>query len=284
MSKRKVKQARKAKRVTPPPEPEKSLVLRTVAADMVSRGTNADGSPRPDFTWPALGPVQCSDWEPTPACGHGLHGLLWGEGDWGLLAREADAKWQVVEVDTASVVKIDNGEKVKFPRGEVLYSGEQAIATTMVLCGRRAFERTMALAKHAGAKAGAEGDYSSATSSGDSSSAASSGNYSRAASSGYSSSAASSGDSSRAASSGDYSRAASSGDSSRAAQKGESGIACALGDDVTVTVGERGLLIATWWDEPAKRYRAVVGEVGVDGIEAGVAYVVRDGKLVRSTP
>ena len=47
--------------------------------------------------------------------------------------------------------------------------------------------------------------------------------------------------------------------------------------------GEKGLLIATYWDEPGQRFRAVVGVIG-EGFEPGVAYVVRDGKLSRRDP
>ena len=256
----------------PPPkfiEPETALVLRTIAADMVSRGTDNDGNPRPDFTWPALGPVECPDWTTEPKCGHGLHGQIWGEGDWSLLSKDPTAKWQVVEIQRADMVDLghEHKGKVKFRCGNVLYTGESAIAVTMVLAGEEAFARDAAKA---------------AASSGEGSKAASSGNYSTAASSGYGSTAASSGNYSTAASSGEGSTAASSGNGSKATQKdGAAGIAAAIGNYVVVQAGERGLLIATWWDASAKRYRAVVGEVGVDGIEAGVDYLVKGGKLTK---
>src|SRR5580698_7936234 len=99
---------------------EKSLVLRS---------SNANGTSYNGFQWPASGPVECSDWNPSPVRGGGLHGLLWGEGDWSLLNNSEDAIWQVVEVVTDSIVKIDE-RKVKFQRGTVVYSGNMAGAMT----------------------------------------------------------------------------------------------------------------------------------------------------------
>ena len=103
------------------PQPGKALVLRTVGADGISqRG----------FRWPETGPVEAPDWEPTPSCGHGLHGLLWGDGPASLLDWPESARWQVVEVDVADVV--DLGGKVKFPRGVVVYTGDGAVAGALV--------------------------------------------------------------------------------------------------------------------------------------------------------
>lgn len=62
-------------------QPETALVLRTCDKD----GRSYNG-----FQWPSEGPVSCPDWDPTPRCGGGLHGLLWGEGDGSLLS------WAVV--------------------------------------------------------------------------------------------------------------------------------------------------------------------------------------------
>ena len=99
------------------------LVLRTCASDMTSH----EGG----FTWPTAGEVSAPDWSPRATCGHGLHGLLRGEGDHGCLDWDADAKWLVVEVVAESMV--DLGGKVKFPRGVVLYAGDQATAVAMIV-------------------------------------------------------------------------------------------------------------------------------------------------------
>ncbi len=161
-----------------------------------------------------------------------------------LLRSDIDAFWQVIEVEDskANIVHIDE-EKVKFHRGNVIYSGDMATAITMVLCHKEKM-------KKAKGRKVASGDYSSA---------ASSGNYSSAASSGYSSSAASSGDSSRAASSGDYS------------------IAMVCGYDGQVKSGPNGCFAIAWHD--GERPRIIVGYIGEDGIKADTWYEVKNGKL-----
>lgn len=100
----------------------KVLVLRTCAADL---------SAHEGFIWPRCGDVEAPDWDPEARCGHGLHGFLWGEGD-GLLAdHRPEALWLVVEVDAASIVKIDD-QKVKFPRGNVIYCGNRITAVDTI--------------------------------------------------------------------------------------------------------------------------------------------------------
>ena len=98
-----------------------SLVLRTCDAD----GTSHDG-----FVWPEAGPVACSDWESIAECGHGLHGALWGEGDGSLFRWQEDARWQVLEVPTDTIV--DLGGKVKFPAATVLFTGGRLAATAFL--------------------------------------------------------------------------------------------------------------------------------------------------------
>ena len=281
---------------------ERVLVLRTCAPDMSSYHT-------PSFIWPKSGFAEAPDWDPNPAeaCGHGLHGLLWGNGDWSLLSNKPDAVWMIVAVDPADGLVI-NPSKCRYRRGEVIYSGEMQGALTRILCSPEALSRALAEAKESDRASGhsstaassgnsstaassgysstaaSSGDSSTAASSGDSSKAASSGYYSKAASSGDYSTAASSGYYSKAASSGDSSKAASSGDYSKAASSGDSGIAAAIGHGTQAKAGELGLLIVTYWDEPAKRFRALVGEVGIDGIKADTFYTAKDGKLFEVAP
>ncbi|MEO7327295.1 MAG: hypothetical protein ABI193_01870, partial [Minicystis sp.] len=88
------------------------LVLRTCAADMSSHG---------GFRWPESGEVSAPDWKPKAECGHGLHGLVWGEGNGQLLSWERDAKWLVVEVEARAIVDLDG--KGKFPCGTVVHCG-----------------------------------------------------------------------------------------------------------------------------------------------------------------
>jgi hypothetical protein len=97
----------------------------------VLRSCKSDGTSHGGFRWPDSGPVECPDWSPAAECGHGLHGLLWGIGDWGLTAlSDPNSKWYVVAVPAETVVEI--GGKVKFPRGEVVYSGGLPGALTLV--------------------------------------------------------------------------------------------------------------------------------------------------------
>jgi hypothetical protein len=100
---------------------ESVLVLRTCDANM--QGHNG-------FQWPETGRVEAPDWSPEPSCGHGLHGLLWGEGDGSYLNWDASARWLVVEVDAASIVDI--GGKVKYPAGDVLFCGDRLEATALL--------------------------------------------------------------------------------------------------------------------------------------------------------
>lgn len=97
------------------------LVLRTCQPDMCSSH---------GFRWPREGLVEAPDWRPTANCGHGLHGLLWGAGDFRLLNPYDDAVWLVVEVAASDIVDLCG--KVKFPRGHVVYAGSQQAATDMI--------------------------------------------------------------------------------------------------------------------------------------------------------
>ena len=97
------------------------LVLRTCAADMSSHN---------GFKWPTKGPVKCDDWKPVKACGNGLHGFLWGEGDGTLASFDESAKWLVVEVLASEIVDLE--AKVKFPRGTVVFCGSRFDATKYI--------------------------------------------------------------------------------------------------------------------------------------------------------
>ena len=98
------------------------LALRTCHANLSAYN---------DFRWPESGPVWCPDWEETPRCGNGLHGLLWGEGDGSLLDWASDAKWLVVEIDETAV--IDLGGKIKFPSGVVVHCGDRVSSTQFLM-------------------------------------------------------------------------------------------------------------------------------------------------------
>ena len=95
-----------------------ALVLRTCNAKLQGYGR---------FQWPTAGPVKCNDWNATPECGNGLHGLLWGVGG-NYLSWKSDAVWLVVEVELSQCVTI-GGDKVKFPCGNVVHCGTRQSAT-----------------------------------------------------------------------------------------------------------------------------------------------------------
>lgn len=105
------------------PEPAKKTVT-------VLRTCGPNGEAHGGFKWPLeVGAVvECPDWQPTPECGHGLHGLLDGQGDWDLLDWSLEAKALVLEVDEDSIVEI--GAKVKFPRAII----REVTALTRAIC------------------------------------------------------------------------------------------------------------------------------------------------------
>ena len=77
--------------IAPAPTVQKALVLRTSDKN----GMSYNGT----FQWPASGPVQCADWSPEAQCGHGLHGLLDGLGDYIHLTMGEGETVQVLEVE-----------------------------------------------------------------------------------------------------------------------------------------------------------------------------------------
>jgi hypothetical protein len=220
---------------------------------LVLRTCNADGTSHGGFVWPnEIGAiVEAPDWDPKPECGAGLHGLLDGWGNYGLLSDALNAKWMIVEVERAWCVDID--QKVKFPACKIVYIGDMAAAMT------RMAEYQIKLLLRA-AKDGLCTEIAS----------------------GHSSRATSSGDSSRAASSGDSSSAASSGDYSSAASEGAKTIAMVAGNGGRAKAGADGCIALAWMDNKADRPRIAVGYVG-EGIDVDTWYRCDEaGKLVKA--
>lgn len=101
-------------------KPQTVLVTRFCQEDMTS-------SYDPDFKWPKEGPASCDDWDPTPRCGGGLHGWLWGKGDiqaWGYTHTDVMLVVEVLKTDI-----VDLGNKVKFPKGTVVHCGTRESVT-----------------------------------------------------------------------------------------------------------------------------------------------------------
>ncbi|MFT4175967.1 MAG: hypothetical protein QM627_04870, partial [Luteolibacter sp.] len=139
------------------PSSDKVLVIRTCDVNLRSYG---------NFQWPESGPVKAPDWNPEPVCGGGLHGLLWGKGDYGLLSSDFLAKWMVVEVEKDSVV--DLGDKVKFPEGNVIFVGSSADALKILREGNWGVqEKPEATTSGDGAHSTTSGDGAHSTTSGD---------------------------------------------------------------------------------------------------------------------
>jgi hypothetical protein len=101
-----------------------ALVLRTCRADMSSQN---------GFVWPGVGEVATApDWIANDECGNGLHGWLYGQGDYGCSSYlDADSKWLAVEVEESSIVML--GGKCKFPSGTVRFVGDKKGATDFLL-------------------------------------------------------------------------------------------------------------------------------------------------------
>lgn len=290
---------------------EKVLVLRTCRADMTSyRG----------FKWPESGPVEAPDWQPDEECGNGLHGWLWGVGDYSLKHDDPNAKWLVVEVNASEIIDLEG--KVKFPSGNVLYCGDFATAFRMVR--ERAPDATVSNFSSCDyGHATATGRRDHATATGESGLASTTGAYGHAITTGYYghsittgefsdavatgmcgyaitvglySHAAAIGDSGYAATTGNYSHAATTGYHGHATATGIDSYATAVGfyghaaagpDGVATVLGVGGCAKAgpngsliLTWDDGARK-RHVVGYVGEDGIEADTWYQVKDGKLVK---
>jgi hypothetical protein len=239
------KAAPKKRKTKPAPKPETVLVLRTCAADMTSHG---------GFVWPESGPVEAKDWTSEPVCGGGLHGLLWGEGEGGLVSWDADAKWLVVEVEAASVV--DLGGKVKFPRGAVVHCGDRLSATEHLAARApgRAIVGGTATAGYRGTATAGDGGTATA-------------DYGGTATAGYRGTATAGDGGTATAGDGGTATAGYRG----TATAGDGGTATA-GYGGTATAGYRGTLSLRWWD--GKRYRIATFYVDEDGIEPNTPYRV----------
>jgi hypothetical protein len=204
----------------------KTLILRT---------SDHDRKAHNGFQWPASGVVECPDWNPRAECGNGLHGIRWPEGDWSDIKNYENPVWQVVAVEESTLVAI--GGKVKFPRGEVVYSGEFAIAFNMVAKAWLATIPQMIAEIHP------ECD-------------------------GVSSS---SGDYSRLAASGDYSQLAASGARSRLDVTGENSVVACAGSVAAYKAAAGGCIAAPWHD--GTRIRFAVGYIG-ETLDADTWYTV----------
>jgi hypothetical protein len=252
---------------------EYALVLRTCDENLQSRN---------GFQWSDVGGTTTApDWIAIKECGNGLHGWLFGSGDWDLKSKAKNPRWLVIKVLKSDIV--DLGGKVKFPTGKTV-ANEGSWNTAM------AFIRGSAYYQQVFAEAGgsATGYYGHASATGDSGHASTTGDSGHASATGYSGHASATGDYGHASATGDSGHASATGYSGHASATGDSGHASATGDYGWAASGykgeakasKNGLVSILWFDESAKRPRLIVGYVGEDDIKADAWYRVENGKLV----
>ncbi|HEY0623145.1 hypothetical protein [Sphingomonas sp.] len=236
-----------------------ALVLRTSDKDGRSYHT-------PTFQWPESGRVIAPDWDPSPRCGNGLHGLLWGEGGSGYLTFHPDSRWQVVEIDEYVQASSD---KVKYPEGRVVFSGTQEEATRYI------YERAPAGTCVVGVSL--TGGYGSTLTGGNRSTLTG----------GYGSTLTGGDDSTltggnRSTLTGGNRSTLTGGNRSTLTGGDDSTLTGGYGS--TLTGGYGSTLVFKHWSSAQQRYRRKLVEVGdtVDGalIEAGKAYRMTDGGVI----
>ena len=244
------------------------LLVKCVTSDMTSYG---------GFAWPESGPVKPDAWSRKATCESG--GLFgWPLGIGVGLGKDIipNGRWLVFRAKPENVINIEYGKAKAVPGEdgslpEVVYCGTMAGAMLMTMKHRQAW------IEHASrGSASASGDNGSASVSGYRGSASASGYNGSASASGDNGSASASGDRGSASASGDRGSASATGSWSSAQVSGNGGIATS---SYRAMAGEEGCFVIRWHD--GERWQFAFGEVGKDGIDAGVWYVVHDGKLTK---
>jgi len=203
-----------------------ALVLRTCREDMTSKN---------GFVWPQVGEVAtAADWDKTPECGKGLHGWLYGQGEYDCSNYlDETAKWLVVEVEQSGIVML--GGKCKFQSGTVRLIGNKKDASDYLIANesRSATVAVIGASVTVGDnQAAIVGALGTATAG--------------------------------------YRGTATAGDSGTATA-GDSGTATA-GYSGTATAGYSGTICIRFYDRKENRYRVKIGYIGEDGLLPRVAY------------
>jgi hypothetical protein len=233
--------------------------LKTVSKNMTSFAVNANG-----FKWPKRGRVACKDWNDRQECGGGLHALLNGEGDAGLLSWELDSVWLVLAIpDTVKIIDLIG--KVKFPKCSVIFSGDRKGATDLIYKKTKA-QRIVGYTATAGDEGTATaGDEGTATA-GDKGTATA--GWKGTATAGWKGTATAGNEGTATAG------------RKGTATAGDEGTATA-GDEGTATAGDKAIIQLRYWD--GDRYRVAIGYIGEGGLEPGVKYKLDDShKIIKA--
>ena len=269
------------------------LILKRISSNNTSFG---------GFKWPTeIGAtVECPDWNPESTCGGGLHGWPWGLGlgqgvMWSIAS---DDIWLVLSAKSEdTIMYLDGTWKVKAHRATIVARGTFSECWKVIKDGRRqlieymrkngmpskprhigVISRTLAISESIAQTNGrnsvaiSHGEDCCSISSSGHSIAVGIGKYTKVNSIGYDTKAVGVGDSSRISSVGEGSLAVAVGDG-----------VYASGDKFSVCVGLNGLakagpngVFAIGYLDASRHLNFAVGQVGVNGIKAGVAYCVRD--------
>ncbi len=206
------------------------LLLRTCHSSGRSFSADAGG-----YVWDlTLGAVNKPvEFDPSPVCGNGLHGLAWGgQSSSDLLhVNDPEAVGVVFETPDELVVSLDNDTKSKVPIATVRFVGSLREAATFLAqqTGRTVHFATATAGNDGTATAGHDGT----------------------------------------ATAGD--RGTATAGNAGTATAGNDGTATA-GYAGTATAGDRGTIQIKYWDAKEQRYRIAIGYVGENGIEAGKKY------------
>jgi hypothetical protein len=208
---------------------------------LIVRQVGAGGASSHGFVWPLTegAEVTCPDWEPTPECGHGLHGWPWGLAIGDGAEPDYAATWLVVGAQPQDV--IDLGGKVKVRAGVVRHVGTWVTALAYTLDGRVAYVQ-----QAASGSASATGERGSASATGGRGSASATGVSGSASATGWSGSASATGW------------------RGSASATGEASAAVVTGLEGTAQAGAHGVIALAWWNERQKRAEMRCARV-VDG-------------------
>ena len=256
------------------PVPTQQWPLTADGRYLVLRTNRPDGVSYPGFRWThEVGAIhEAPDWNPDPTidCGGGLHGLLWGCGDAGLLHHvgESDSVWLVVAVAPGDVATPHAGgvpSKVRFRACEVVHVGDRVSAPAFIVAaGGGALPVVYGTATAGYRGTATAGNYGTATAG--YRGTATAGNYGT----------ATAGDGGTATA-GNYGTATAG--CGGTATAGDRGTATA-GNYGTATAGDGGVISVEFWDGALNRYRRKIGEVDGHTLLAYTPYRIVDGDFV----